>query len=143
MLDLELRFSPTLATLLGLAHLVSLILLWITPLGVFPQFGIGLLVVASWLFHLRRDCFRLAPGAIVRLRVEHGGKFSYQTRAGEWHDAALLGNSLVTPWLSVLGFRREGARFGRYTVLFPDTLDAEAYRKLRVLVKWTHPAGTV
>lgn len=136
MLDLELGFSRTLTALLGLAHLLSLLLIWVMPLGLGLELFSACLVVASCAFHLWRDCFRRAPGAIVRLRVDMQGHYSYQIQNGAWHEAHLLPTSFVTPWLSVLNFRPEGSRRIRHAVLFPDALDPEAYRKLRVRLKW-------
>ncbi len=136
MLNLQLRFSRTLGALLLVAHLASLALVWITPLPGSVQFVICLLLLASCLFYLRRDCLRLAPGSIISLSFNQEGSCSYQVRGGEWFEATLLGSSLVTPWLSVLNFRREAARGMRSVVLFPDSIDAEDYRKLRVLLRW-------
>jgi toxin CptA len=136
MLNLQLRFSRTLGALLVGAHLASLALLWITPLPSGVQFAASLLLLASGLFYLRRDCLLLAPGSIVSLRFDQEGACSYQARGGEWFEATLLGSSLVTPWLSVLNFKPETSRGMRSVVLFPDSIDAEDYRKLRVLLRW-------
>ena len=136
MLDLELGFSWTLTALIGLAHLLSLLLIWMMPLGIGLQLVSACLVVASCAFYLWRDCFHFAPGAIVRLRVDMQGQYSYQIQNGAWHEAHLLPTSYVTPWLSILSFMPEGSRRVRHAVLFPDALDPEAYRRLRVRLKW-------
>lgn len=136
MLNLQLRFSRTLGALLLVAHLASLALAWIAPLQDGIQFVVSLLLLASGLFYLRRDCLLLAPGSIVSLRFDQEGACSYQVRGGEWSETTLLGSSLVTPWLSVLNYRPEAGRGMRSVVLFPDSIDADDYRKLRVLLRW-------
>lgn len=142
MLELELGFSRTLTALLVLAHSGSLVLIWLMPLWIGLKLGISLTVAASCIFHVRRDCLRRGPNAVNRLKFDRGGGFSYQTRDGEWREASVLGTSLVNPWLSVLSFRPEGVRGTRHTVLFPDTLDPAAYRRLRVLLKWGNPPAS-
>ena len=136
MLNLQLRFSRTLGALLIVAHLASLALVWIAPLPGSVQFAASLLLLASCLFYLRRDCLLLAPGSIICLRFDQEGAGRYQVRNGEWFEATLLGSSLVTPWLSVLNYKPETGRGMRSAVLFPDSIDAEDYRKLRVLLRW-------
>lgn len=136
MFTLQPRFSRTLGTLLVVAHLASLALVCIAPLRGDVQFVVSLLLLASCLFYLRRDCLLLAPGSIVSLRLDQDGACSYQVRGGEWFEATLLGSSLVMPWLSVLNYRPETGRGMRSVVLFPDSIDAEDYRKLRVLLRW-------
>jgi len=136
MLTLQRRTSRTLTVLLVLAHLVSVALVWIMPFHAGVQFVTSLLLVASCLFHFWRDCLLIAPRAIVGLRFDQEYKCSYQLRGGEWFEAKLLGSSLVTPWLSVLNCRPDPGRSIRSIVLFPDSIDVEDYRKLRVLLHW-------
>ena len=137
MLQLELRPSPLLATLLALGHGLGAALMWATPLGLAARFVISIILGASLLFHLRRDALRTASAAIVRVRFDPNCKCSYQLRDGPWQDATLLGSSMVTPWLSVLNFRPEGSRWrSRSAVLLPDAVDREDYRRLRVLLNW-------
>lgn len=47
--------------------------------------------------------------------------------------AALLPSSVVTTWVCVLHFRSEAGAFHAF-ILFKDALDADAFRRLRVLL---------
>ncbi|MEN6586693.1 MAG: protein YgfX [Sulfuricella sp.] len=138
MLDLQLHPSRTLGMLLAAAHAVSLLLIWVMPLILVLQLAASLLLATSFLFHLRRDGRLAAPNSITRLRFSPDCQCAYQTRDGAWHEAKLLGSSLVSPWLSVLNFKPDGRRMPRHAVIFPDSADAEGRRKLRVLLRWKY-----
>lgn len=138
MLDLQLRPSRTLGMLLAAAHALSLLLIWLMPLPLALQFAFGLLLVASFVFHLWRDVRLAAPNSIIRLRFGPDCQCRYQTRNGTWFEGILLGSSVVTPWLSILALRPDGRKLSRHAVIFPDSADAEGRRKLRVLLRWKY-----
>jgi toxin CptA len=48
----------------------------------------------------------------------------------------ISGDSFVTPYLTVLNLKPEGARFAHALVILPDSLEAESFRRLRVRLKW-------
>lgn len=52
----------------------------------------------------------------------------------ENYKASLLSNSLVFPWLTILNFKLETGRL-RSVIIFPDSLDKEVFRQLRVRLK--------
>lgn len=139
MLDLHLRPSLTLNLTLALAHLLSLGLVWIMPFATGLQLGICLLLLASFLFYLRRDGLLAAPGSIVHIRFDHDGKCMYRTRDGTWFEAIVLGSTLSTPWLVILNLKTSNRLLARQAVAFPDSADAGALRTLRVLLRWKHP----
>lgn len=136
MLDLKLRPSRTLAFLLAVAHLLSLLAVWLLPLVPAIQIGGNLLLAASLGFYLRRDGLLAAAGSIQQLRLDPECNCTYQTRNGTWQDARLLGSSMATPWLTVLNFSTGKSRLARHVVIFPDSADTESLRKLRVLLRW-------
>lgn len=136
MLDLKLHASRTLVFLLALAHLLSLVLIWLLPLTQAAQILSSLLLMASFLFYLRRDGLLAAGNSILQLRLDPECNCTYQTRAGAWREARLLGSSMVTPWLSVLNLMPENSRIARHLVIFPDSAEAESLRKMRVLLRW-------
>lgn len=139
MLDLSLRPSLTLNLLLAMTHLLSLVLVWSMSPALGFQPGISLLLVASFVFYLRRDGLLAAPGSIVHIRFDHDGKCRYQTRDGAWFEANVLDSTLSTPWLGILNLKTRGQLLTRHAVIFSDSADAETLRKLRVLLRWKHP----
>jgi hypothetical protein len=136
MLDLKLHPSRTLVFLLAMAHLLSLLVVWLLPLMPAIQIAASLLILAGFLFHLQRDGLLAAGNSILHLRLDSECNCSYQTCNGAWRDARVLGSSMVTPWLSVLNLSPENSRLARHVVIFPDSADAESQRKMRVLLRW-------
>jgi len=53
-------------------------------------------------------------------------------RAGRLRDGCF-----VAPWLTIVRWRPDGARIDRTVLVLPDMLDAERFRRLRVLLKWS------
>ena len=47
--------------------------------------------------------------------------------------------SFVAPWLTIVRWRRTGARFDRTLLLLPDMLGKEDFRQLRVILKSAMP----
>lgn len=139
MLDLQLRPSLTLNLVLALAHLLSLGLIWVMPFATGPQLGISLLLLASYLFYLRRDGLLAAPGSIVHIRFDHDGKCTYRTRDGAWFEAIVLDSTLSISWLAILNLKTRDQLLARHALAFPDSADAGALRTLRVLLRWKHP----
>jgi hypothetical protein len=42
----------------------------------------------------------------------------------------------VAPWLTVVRWVPEGARFARVVTIVPDAVEAGAFRRLRILLRW-------
>ncbi len=57
-------------------------------------------------------------------------------RGGDQLAGQVLRTTLVTPFLTVLNVRPQGARLARSVVILPDSLNAESFRQLRVRLKW-------
>jgi hypothetical protein len=60
-------------------------------------------------------------------------------RASAWHEAAVLRTSCVTPALTVINLRVEGARTPRHVLLISDNIRADDFRRIRVLLRWAKP----
>lgn len=78
---------------------------------------------------------RLRPG--VRIQVDHAGELTVDGAPG-----ALRDGSFVAPWLAILRWRPPGAHFDRTLLVAPDMLDAESFRRLRVILRFgVRPLG--
>jgi toxin CptA len=117
-------------------HAFAVALFWLAPL---PQWLIALLApvfLGSAWHTLRRDCFRSLPYSLIALRLDADCRCEFQTRAGAWHEAALLGSSFVAPYLTVLNLKPAESRMVKHLVILPDAVHAEDFRRLRVWLKW-------
>lgn len=131
-----LRPSRLLAAVLGLAGAGACVVLAILPFPWWSKAAMGAFLLLCTVYHIARSALLRLPGAIVALEVSAKNGLSCLPRGGEWLQAEVLGDSYVTPWLSVLVLQLPGKRFARHAVILPDMLDADSYRRLRVWLRW-------
>lgn len=130
MREIEVKPSRLLGVLLGGMAALALAAVWLAalPAGTRAILAAG---VIGWLVWNRRlgraPCvMRVAPDG--RLQCREGG---------EWCDAEVQGDSLVSPLLIVLRYRCAADRRTRTQVLLPDSAAADDLRRLRVSLRWT------
>lgn len=136
MLTIYFQSSKALAALLVFMHLLSLLLVWLMPLPLWFQLPISSVLLVSATFYLKRDALLTAQNSTIALQVHSDCQCEIQNRLGEWEDVELLGTSFVAPYLTVLNFKIAGKRLAKHVVIFPDAVDSEHFRQLRVLLKW-------
>jgi toxin CptA len=133
-----LRPSWTLVAAIALAHLAALA----TAVAALP--GAAAAVVAagvalSAIGHLREALHR-APQAVTGLELSADGRVAVADPSGDWLTARLRSVAVPVPWLAVVTLRDAlGQR--RAAVVLPDALDREAFRRLRVWLRWGTAAG--
>ena len=108
----------------------TLLLTWATPLAAELQVPAILWIGVAALRAFRR----LRAAAWVR--VERSGEVQVDGIGGELRDG-----SFVAPWLTVLRWRPGGAWLDRTLLIAPDMLDAEDFRRLRVLLRLGNEKG--
>ncbi len=128
--------SRWLAGLLAGMHGFAAALLWLAPLPHWLAVLLMPVFLGSAWHTLRRDGFRTLRHSLIGLRLDADCRCEFQTRTGAWHEAALLGSSFVAPHLTVLNLKPAGGRLARHLVIFPDAVNAEDFRRLRVWLKW-------
>lgn len=135
---LEFAIFPSRAhcILLALVHALALVALALSGVEVWLAGALGLAVVSSFAWSLRRYGLLKDPHSVMRLALAEG-EFRLTLRSGETVTANLESNVVVLGWLVVLNFRQQGARFP--VALFSDSADADALRQLRVLLKFGYP----
>lgn len=126
--------SRILALILLVAHFLALVALFaVLPLwaAVTCIFPLG----ASLLHYLLRDAWLRLGNACIGLAPDGDG-VAMVLRDGRHLPCAVLKDSVVTPVFTVLRLLPEGARMARGVVILPDSMAAEAFRGLRVWLKW-------
>ena len=136
MLTIHFQSSKVFAALLVFMHLLSLVLVWFIPLPLWFKLFISPVLLVSVAFHLKRDALLASQDSAIALQVHSDCQCEIQSRAGQWEDAELLGTSFVAPYLTVLNFKISGKHMAKHIVIFPDAVDSEQFRQLRVLLKW-------
>jgi len=133
--------SCILASMLGLAHVAALVVALIVALPSWAKLLVGVVIAASCGWSIYRSALLRGSRAIVELEIGESGRAVIRMRNGAWHDAQVQGSSLVSPWLTVLNMLPDGGRQAQHVVILPDNVDPEAIRSLRVLLRWSRPAG--
>lgn len=126
------RLEAWVACLAGAAVAVALFV----PAPAFARAGLVAATLAAAVRAARRQACQEGPGAIRLLSVDLAGRVQAVGADGRPQPGCLAGGCFVAPWLTVVRWRPEGARFSRALVLAPDAVDAEAFRRLRVLLRW-------
>jgi hypothetical protein len=134
-LELSLRPSRIHAGLMLLGHVLALIAITQAALPLWLQ---GLLV-AGVLAGLARGWRRRSTGA-AGLRLAQGGQL--RLKLHDWQSAEMTGQPVVLPWLVNIRLALSDGRQVRL-LLWPDSADADALRKLRAWLRWGYrpPSG--
>jgi hypothetical protein len=78
-------------------------------------------------------------GVPALLHVGHDRRITISSRDGRSQDGAVLDDSYVGAWLTTIVWRRDrasGFAFAESILILPDTLPAEDFRRLRVLLRY-------
>lgn len=136
MLEMNLASSRALAGILVSAHAASALLLGLTGLPWMGKVAALPVFLASLALSLRRHAWRLSPSAVVGVRLDPECRAAFRRLDGKTLEGTLLGSSFVSPWLTVLNLRPEGRWRTVSLVILPDAVEREAFRQLRVLLRW-------
>ena len=131
----SLRPSRYLALLLIIAHGGAFAFLFPPVLPAWAKAALSCVIAFSLAYHLWRDALLASKSAVRTLRLD-SERMVMTTQGGDSIACTVLRDSLVTPLLTVLNVLPDGARLARSVVIFPDSLDAESFRQLRVWLKW-------
>ena len=131
--------SRTLTGVLGIAHIAALVVTVVVALSTWVKLLIAMALVTSGTWSILRSALQRGSSAIVELEVEAGGRILCRTPDGPWREGQVLSSSFVSPWLTVLNLRVAGAIRARHLVILPDNAEKDAFRRLRVLLRWSRP----
>lgn len=94
------------------------------------------LLVASFIYYVRHYALLKSSGSVVALELSETMRCLLKTRNGQYIPCVILGSTFVAPYLTVLNLRPEKKFFDYSVVIFPDSIDGEKFRQLRVLLRW-------
>lgn len=78
----------------------------------------------------------MAPDSVVAIDAAPGPVISIEMRSSTWREYQVLGSTYVMPYLTVLQLRQADDGAATRVVLLPDSLPADDFRRLRVLLRW-------
>ena len=116
-------------------HSVAVITLFFVPI---PEIAFCLLLVIllwSAAYFVLRDARLILPNSNVAISLE-GSRIVLFNRNGEELVGTLLPSSLIMPQIVILNIALPNCLCRQNVVLMPDSMDAELFRQLRVILKW-------
>jgi toxin CptA len=135
--EVALGASPVAAALLGAAALASLALIGLTPGPSALRILAATWVCCAALEALHRVALHRGAGGVRGLALRGGGEIAVENVQGLRRSGRLRDGSFVAPWLTIVRWRPDGARFDRAVAILPDMLAAEPFRRLRVALRWS------
>lgn len=133
--DFKLYPSSIFSVLLYSVYAVSLLIVFILPADLLAKAALAAVLVFFLRYFLHRDAWLLLPSSHVAIRLD-GDRIVLKNRMGGEISGQVARDSVVTPLLTILNVVPQGERGMRSIVIFPDSMDKERLRELRVLLKW-------
>ena len=131
----KLRPSRLLTFAICLACLLVLGVVLVLPLGSLLRSFISLAIVLVCVFVLFRDAGLSLADSCVAFRLEGGDSISLMLRDGH-HMVGKLGvGGVILPFVVLINVRLESGGH-RALVLLKDCMDADSFRRLRVVLRW-------
>lgn len=115
--------------------LLSLVILFILPLWGIAHSVLSVLVLWTSSFFFLRDARLSLASSCVALRIEHNGVVSLSLRDGRHLTGMLKTGGVILPWVVLINIHLGQGGY-RGLVLMRDSMDANSFRHLRVLLRW-------
>jgi len=131
--------SHYLALWLGLTHLTAMIVLWQLHWAISAKVLLSLCLLAYLLWQIRHYLLLHSGNAIIEAVMESDELWRLTLQSGAQKQLELLPYSFVRPWLMILNFSSGTIFSSLHLILFPDSLDRELARKLRVRLRQGSP----
>lgn len=136
-LTVQLTPSRQFTVLLCSAHFAVACILWMVAGAVLIKLIGMLLLTISLCLYLRHHALLCAPQSIVSLCLsENGATCTAQTRANGYIVFTITSDTFVAPYLTVLSLKSPHSFFSRCVVIFPDGIDNDKFRNLRIWLRW-------
>lgn len=135
-LDVALGYSLRHAILLLFLHAIAAIVVSATAMPVAVMIASNALILMSLSYYFSRDILRRLPDSWIGISLMQDG-ISVGTRDGGNFHGRVEKRTVVSPWLLVLRVVPEGQRFPVSRAIFPDTLEAGAFRELCVRLRFS------
>lgn len=128
--------SRNLALFLSLSHALVAIVVYLTALPLAARLAMLAPVLLSLSYYLSRDALLLLPGSWHEISFDCDS-WSVITRNGSCLSGQAACDTTITPWCIVLRLRLKSHRLPVSRAIFSDALDRDAFRELRVRLKFS------
>lgn len=128
--------SPRLALLLLLFHALVAIAVCLTAIPLVARLAMLVPVLLSLFYYLARDALLLLPDSWSEISFDQG-RVSVGCRGGSGFSGQLANDTTVSPYFIILCVRPDERRWPVYRPIFPDALDMDEFRELRVRLRFS------
>ena len=137
-LQLDVYTSRSLLFFVFVIHAIALAALIVfVALPLIAIITLGLVLIINFFRVMRTHALRGSRKAVVRLIWEDNGHWYFVRRSGEKTRVKYKGNSIASPWLTVLNFKVPDKWFSESVILVRDNVNIDSHRKLRVRLQTT------
>lgn len=133
---MAIKFSPRLALLLLLFHTIVATAVSMTVMPLAARLAILMLILLSLIYYLARDVLLFFPDSWREVAFDQGG-VSVVTKDGSSLSGQVASSTTASPYFAVLRVKLEGHRLPVSRAIFPDALDAGAFRELSVRLRFS------
>ncbi len=140
-LQIQLKPSRILSGLLLFMTGLGLASVWLAPYAWAWKGLISLLVLAACAHAVLQHGLRCLATSVLALQIDAAHTLQLTHKNGQQWLVTVRPDSVVTAYLTVIHYRAPAAHWftlSRHLVIVADALDAEAYRRLRVHLRWAH-----
>lgn len=136
-LIVQFKSSRQFTILLCSAHFAVACILWMIDGSAFIRLtGIVLLTISLCLY-VRHHAWLRSPRSIMSLQLsENGSTCTAQIRSNKYIIFTIKSDTFVAPYLTVLSLKSPHSFFPRCVVIFPDGIDNDKFRELRIWLRW-------
>jgi toxin CptA len=138
MLRITLRPSRRLGAVLIAAHAAAAVTLLPLDLPAWAKGIVAVLAAMSLWRVLRRHAALRSSDALTAIELLGQDLAAVETRAGQRREARILPTTYVSPLLCVLNLRVAGRLLPQHALIVADNVDADSFRRLRVLLRWDY-----
>lgn len=116
-------------------HFLAIYIILILPIASIIKAVCTAMLLCALIYYLLRYAWLLFSLSYVAVRID-GGDMVLITRDGREIPGKLISGSMLMPTLTILNVLPQGSKRLRSVVIFPDSMNTERFRELRVLLKW-------
>lgn len=132
----RLKPSVQLTVILSAAHFFVTCMVWLLTLPISVKLLGSAVLIVSLVYYLRHYALLKTKNSIIAFELSEQLKCILKTREGEHIPCIIDGSTFVAPYLVVLNLKRQHYLFLYGVVILSDSIDAEEFRQLRVLLRW-------
>jgi toxin CptA len=137
-IEVRVAFRPSRIATCALAALAAfaIVLLVVMPAPAWAD-ALAALVLVGWAGHrIRQHGLRSAPSAIVEVMLSEDRRIFVRRKDGRLRAGRVLDTSHVHPAFTSIVWRPDGAWLARSVPIVADMLDADDFRRLRVMLRY-------